>query len=123
MNYALWGLQGLLALAMVGAGAMKAFTPRQKLAEKMKWVASWTDLNVKLLGLAELLGAIGLIAPGALGFAPFLTPLAATCLAVLMVGAIKTHLDLKEPIVAPAVLTVIAIAIVVGRVLFVPLGQ
>ena len=50
MNLAIWIVSGLVAFAMFAAGGMKLATPRLKLAEKMKWAASWTDTNVKLLG-------------------------------------------------------------------------
>lgn len=115
MNTALWIMQGLVAFAMVAAGGLKLFTPRLKLAEKMKWASSWTDANVKLLGLAEVLGAVGLIVPGLTGILPILIPVAALCLAVLMVGAVRTHAVLKEPVVAPAVLAVLCVAIAVLR--------
>jgi hypothetical protein len=115
MNIALWILQGLLAFAMLGAGALKVATPRTKLAEKMKWASSWTDSNVKLLGLAEVAGGIGLVVPWLTGILPILTPIAALCLLVLMAGAVKTHLDLKEPSAPPAVLGVLLLVVAIGR--------
>ena len=115
MNTALWILQGLLAVAMVGAGTFKLVTPHATLAEKMKWAVTWPPARVKLLGLAQVLGAVGLVVPWGLGFAPVLTPIAACCLLVLMGGAVKTHLDLSEPIVAPAVLGALALVIALGR--------
>jgi hypothetical protein len=115
MPVALWIVTGLLAFAMVGAGAMKIFVPRVKLAEKQKWAATWTDGNVKLLGIAEVLGAVGIIVPQVTGIVPILTPIAAVCLAILMAGAVKTHVDLKEPPVPPAILCLLAIFVAVGR--------
>ena len=117
MNLALWIVQGLLALVMVMAGAFKVATPREKLAEKMHWAKTWTDGNVKLLGLAEVLGGVGLIVPGLTGILPVLTPVAAICLAVLMGGAVKTHLDLKEPPAPAAVLGALCLFVAVGRFL------
>lgn len=115
MNTALWIVQGLLAFAMVGAGLFKLTTPHAKLAAKMTWAVTWPPGRVKLLGLAQVLGAIGLVLPGAAGFVPALTPIAALCLLVLMIGAVKTHRDLNEPIFAPAVLAVLALLIAIGR--------
>jgi hypothetical protein len=115
MNIALWIAQGLLAFAMLGAGAFKLATPRLKLAEKLKWAATWTDANVKLLGLAEVLGAVGLVVPWLTGILPVLTPVAALCLLVLMAGAVKTHLDLKEPPAPAAVLGALCIFVALGR--------
>jgi DoxX-like family len=115
MNLVLWIAQGLLAFAMLGAGGLKVATPRVKLAEKMKWAASWSDTNVKLLGAAEVLGAVGLVVPWLTGIAPVLTPVAALCVLVLMAGAVKTHVDLKEPVVPPAVLGALALFVALGR--------
>src|SRR3954469_19354001 len=97
MQLALWIASGLLAFAMAGAGGFKLATPRIKLMDKMKWANTWSDGNVKLLGLAEVLGAVGLIVPQLTGIVSILTPIAALCLVVLMIGAVKTHLDLEEP--------------------------
>ena len=115
MNLALWIAQGLVAFAMLAAGAFKVATPRLKLAEKMKWAATWSDSNVKLLGLAEVLGGVGLVVPWLTGIMPILTPIAACGLVVIMAGAVKTHLDLKESPVPPAVLGLLCVFIAVGR--------
>jgi hypothetical protein len=115
MNIALWILQGLLAFAMFGGGAFKLATPHAKVAEKMRWAATWPPGRVKLLSLAEVLGAVGLIVPWATGVVPVLTPIAACCLLVLMLGAVKTHLDLEEPFLPPAILSAFALLIALGR--------
>ena len=120
MNLVLWIVQGLLAFMMVGAGLFKLVTPRVKLAEKMRWAKTWTDGQVKLLGAAEVLGGGGLILPGVLHLLPVLTPVAAIALAILMIGAVKTHLALKEPTVPALVPLVLAIVVVVGRLVLVP---
>lgn len=115
MQIALWIASGLLAFAMVGAGGFKLATPRVKLMEKMKWAKTWSDGDVKLLGLAEVLGAIGLIVPQVTGILSILTPIAAVCLMVLMIGAVKTHLDLKEPAAPPAILALLGVFVALGR--------
>ena len=115
MSLALWIASGLLALAMLAAGVIKLVTPRVKLMEKMKWARTWSDGNVKLLGLAETLGGIGLIVPQATGIVLVLTPIAAACLAVLMIGAVKTHVDHQEPAVAPGILALLGVFVAIGR--------
>ena len=120
MQIALWIVQGLVAFAMVAAGALKVTTPRVKLSEKFHWAKTWTDANVKLLGLAEVLGGVGLIAPGLTGILPVLTPVAALCLAILMGGAVKTHLDLKEPVAPAVVLGALCLFVAVGRLYLAP---
>ena len=91
MNLALWIAQGFVAFAMLAAGGLKLATPRVKLLEKLKWAASWSDTRFKLLGLAEVLGAVGLIVPWLTGIAPILTPAAAVGLGLLQVGAAVFH--------------------------------
>jgi hypothetical protein len=117
MNTTLWVMQGLLAFAFVGASAMKLLTPKEKLDARpeMGWSKDFTAGQVKLLGLAELLGAIGLIVPWATQILPVLTPIAALCLTVIMGGAAMTHIKRKESPVVPLVLAGLAIAIAVGR--------
>jgi hypothetical protein len=115
MNLVLWIVQGLLAFAMGVTGAAKVVMPRVKLAEKMKWARTWTDGRVKLLGLAEVLGAVGLVVPWVTGILPVLTPVAAACLVVIMIGAVKVHIDLEEPFAPPAVLAVLCAFVAIGR--------
>lgn len=120
MNLVIWIAQGVLAAMMLGAGAFKLVTPRDKLVEKLHWPRTWTDRNVKLLAVAELLGAAGLILPGVLHVLPVLTPIAGICLAILMAGAVKVHVDLQESPVPAVVPLVLAIATAVGRFALVP---
>jgi len=121
MNLTIWIVQGLLALVMLVSGSLKIVVPREKLAEKLHWPGTWSDTNVKLLGLAEVLGAVGLIVPGITGILPVLTPIAAVCLAVLMAGAVKTHRDLKEPTAPAFVLVVLCLVVAAARFALVPL--
>lgn len=116
MNVALWIASGLLAFAMFVAGSVKLFVPRTKLLDKMKWAASFGDGAFKLLGLAEVLGGIGLVVPHATGILPMLTPIAAVCVVVLMAGAVKTHVQLKDQSpAAAAVLALVGVFVAVGR--------
>lgn len=98
MNIALWIVAGLLALLFLYAGSQKLTAPREKLAEEMSFVPHASDTQIKLLGLAEVLGAIGLILPAAVDIAPMLVPIAALCLVIVMVGGVAVHLKLGDPI-------------------------
>lgn len=91
MNTALWIVQILLAVAFVGAGAMKASQPREKLEGALPWVADFPTPVVRFIGVAEVLGGLGLVLPAVTGIAPVLTPVAATALAVTMVLAAVVH--------------------------------
>lgn len=123
MNIVLWIIQGLLALIFFMAGAMKLFKSKNELREKLgDWVDQYTGMSIKLIGLSELLGAIGIIIPMAVGILPILTPLAAIGLAMTMVGAMKVHYQRKEKskIVINVVLMLFAIFTAIGRLYIVP---
>ena len=65
---------------------------------------------MRLIGVIELLAALGLIVPAVTGIATVLTPLAATGLAVVMLLAAFAHARRREPgaIVLNVVLLVLA---------------
>jgi DoxX-like family len=112
LNVALWVVQGLLAGVFLLTGTPKLVLPREVLEKRMDWAAAWPPWRIKLLGLAEVAGAVGLVVPAAMGVAPVLTPIAALCLTVLMVGAVGTHRRLGESAVPAVVIG--ALCLVVG---------
>lgn len=111
MVIAHWIIAGVLALAFLAAGGMKIARPKAALAEGgMGYVEDFSGGTIKLIGFAEVLGAVGLILPKLLGIAPVLSPIAAIALAILMVGAISVHVRRKESFTPPLFLGLIAIA-------------
>jgi hypothetical protein len=120
VNIALWAVSSILALAFLVAGGSKLALAKEKLATQgMAYVEDFSATQVKLIGTAEVLGAIGLIVPWATGIAPVLTPIAAVGLAALMVGAMLTHRRRKEsqPLAVNAILLAGAAFVAVGRFL------
>jgi hypothetical protein len=95
-NTLLWVVQGMLALLFLFAGGMKLVMP----LEAMKSPIALPGLFLRFLGVAEVLGAVGLILPVLLGIRPGLTPLAAAGLVVIMIGA--TVITAMGGAVAPA---------------------
>lgn len=85
MNVALWIAQGLLALAFLAVGAGKLAQPKKKLADRpqMDWVNDFPAGALKLLGVAEVAGALAVVLPRLTGVATVITPVAAVGLAVL----------------------------------------
>lgn len=96
MEIATWIVQGMLAIIFIMAGMMKATTPIDKLREKMAWTKEYSDGKIKLIGILEVLGAVGLIAPYATGILPQLTWLAAAALAIVMLFALRLHAQRNE---------------------------
>ena len=113
LNFWLWAAAGLLAALYLMAGGMKATQPIDKLAAQMKWPADLPRLT-RFIGVAEVLGAIGLILPLATGILPWLTPLAAIALAIVQVLAIGFHVMRKEWQVLPVNLILLALAVFVA---------
>ena len=93
MTYALWVVQVLLALLFVFAGGMKLVLPLDQLAGPVPLPAAF----IRFIGVAELLGGLGLVLPAALRIRPGLTPLAAAGLVVIMIGAVVITLIGAQP--------------------------
>jgi hypothetical protein len=83
VTHALWIVQGLLAAVFLFAGGVKLVLPIEELTKQLP-LPGWF---VRFLGVAEVLGALGLILPGLLRIRPGLTPLAAAGLLIIMIGA------------------------------------
>ena len=101
MHYALWIVQALLALIFLFAGGMKLVLPLEALAGQTP-LPGWF---MWFIGVAEVLGAIGLILPWLLRIRPGLTPLAAAGLVIIMIGA--TVLTLASSDVASALIPLV----------------
>jgi uncharacterized membrane protein YphA (DoxX/SURF4 family) len=118
MNLALWIIAIVLTVVFAASGLMKQFVPKDKLVTSGQgWAQDFSPPAIRLIGIAEILGAIGLVLPAALQIAPMLVPLAAVGLALVMAGAAAVHARRKEaPMVAMnAVLLVLAVIVAWGR--------
>lgn len=88
MTYVLWIIQVLLALLFLFAGGTKLVLPLDVLAASgSPNQIQLPGLFVRFIGVVEVLGALGLILPGLLRIKPWLTPLAAAGLVIIMLGA------------------------------------
>ena len=76
--------------------------------------ASSSILPIRVLGILELLGCIGIIIPWLTGIMPILTPITAVCFAIEMVVALVIQAGKKDYKMIPMLLIVIAIAAVVA---------
>ncbi len=99
MNLALWIAAGLLTVVFLVSSTTKLFVPKDKLAAihaGAEWTGDFSVGFVKTLGAIELLPAVGLLPPAAVGIAPVLVPLAAVGVVLLMIGAITMRLRRGE---------------------------
>lgn len=123
MHTILWIAQIILALMFGMAGAMKATQPYEKVSEMMNWAKHVSPTQVRIIGVLELLAAVGLILPALTGILPWLTPLAAIGLILTMIGAAALHYRIGEgkAIIVNMVLLAVALFIAYGRFVVVPL--
>ena len=64
-------------------------------AEGLAWAADYSEPQLRALGWAEVLGAVGLVVPPLVGLG-IVTPVAASCLAALTLGALVVHVRRRE---------------------------
>ena len=117
MILALWIIQVLLALTFANAASRKLVRQKGKPSKSMAWREDFSRGAVRLVGVLELLGAVGLLVPALTGVLPWLTPLAAAGLALILLGAALVHVRRGENGVIPviAVLMVLALFVAYGR--------
>jgi hypothetical protein len=120
MSYALWTVQALLAALFLVAGGTKLVLP----LEQMTGPVALPLWFLRFIGVAEVLGALGLILPGLLRVRPGLTPLAAAGLVIIMIGATVIGLMAGEGLMAlfPMVVGLLAAFVAYGRWRILPHG-
>jgi uncharacterized membrane protein YphA (DoxX/SURF4 family) len=123
VNIVLWVVQVVLAGMFLIAGVTKAFRYEQAHASLL-WVKDVPRRLTTFIGVSELLGGLGLLLPALTGTLPWLTPLAAVGLALIMLLAIGFHATRRETsaIVINSVLLVLAAIVAYGRFFVVPLS-
>jgi hypothetical protein len=118
MNVALWIIQGLLAILYLFSGGMKLILPIEEMTKDVALPGAF----LRFIGVAEILGALGLILPWLTGIFPGLTPLAAACLVVIMIGATVITMMTGSIMTAliPLVVGLLAAFVAYGRWRLVP---
>jgi hypothetical protein len=123
-NLLLWIGQILLALAFLVDGYIHTIGfDRSSVQPGMTWLADVGRDRMRIIGGLETLGAIGLILPAVTGILPWLTPVAASCLAMVMVLAAAFHLRRAgegQNIVLNVILFAIAVLVAYGRFVVAP---
>ena len=97
ITIAIWTVQVLLACLFAFAGTAKLLMPIALMTKQFPL----PGLFLRFLGVVELAGAVGLILPSLLRIRPYLTPLAAGGLIIVMSGA--TAISMAGGSVTPAI--------------------
>ena len=92
LHLSLWLAQTLLAAVFLLVGYTHALESIEVAVARAPWVAALPVALVRLIGVAELAGGLGVLLPAATRILPGLTPLAAAGLAIVMALAIPFHL-------------------------------
>lgn len=92
------------------------------MAGQVPWIADLPTPFVRLLGVLEFLGAVGVVLPATTGVLPSLTIAAAVALVAMMVLAILFHFTRREwpNIGLNVVLGLLAFAVAYGRLAIEP---
>lgn len=112
LRAALWIGQVILAALFVFAGGMKVANAA---------MFPFPPALTYFIGISELAGAVGLIAPALTRIKPILTPIAAAALALVMVLATGYHFFMDEPVAQTAAFAAVALFVAWGRGLKAPI--
>jgi DoxX-like family len=112
---AVWIVSGLVAVAFFAGGIVRLVVPASKYGTwpNQQWILAVPRPGIVGISIAEILGAIGLIAPQATGILPILTPVAAVGLGLLMVGALVFHIRRRErPNIPVAIVQIVLLSFI-----------
>jgi uncharacterized membrane protein YphA (DoxX/SURF4 family) len=112
-NRLLWTIQTVLALLFLFAGSVKLVLP----IEAMAGAVGLPGPFLRFIGVAEVLGGLGLVLPGLLRIQPGLTPVAAAGLVIIMIGAtvVSALPGPLAPALVPFVVGLLAALVAYGR--------
>ena len=98
MNNEITVIQVLLTIFAGAAGLLRLATPYTIFTKlpAQGWSNDFKPWHIKLIGVLEVCAAVGIIVPLFLLSLTMLTPLAAVGLALVMAGAMATHLRREE---------------------------
>jgi hypothetical protein len=111
INIAIWIVQVLLAALFLFAGGAKLVMSIAEMTKTFPLPGAF----LRFLGVAEIAGALGLILPSLLRIKPYLTPIAAGALVIIMSGA--TALTMAGGKIAPALMP-LTVGVLAGLVAY-----
>lgn len=117
LNASLWVAQIFIFGSFAAIGAMKLFMPIPELASMWVWTGIFPVSAVRILGIVDIAGGVGVVLPAITRIQPGLTVLAALGCVALQISAMIFHASRGEISALPVnvVLLAFAVFIVWGR--------
>jgi uncharacterized membrane protein YphA (DoxX/SURF4 family) len=120
MNIGLWIIQACLAVLFIAFGCMKLLKSKDELKgiDTLHYVDDFSERYLKLIGMLEVLGAMGLILPQLTGILPWLVTISSFGLVLTMLVAMIVHLrrgDGLKALMINVILLLMASFITYGR--------
>jgi uncharacterized membrane protein YphA (DoxX/SURF4 family) len=101
LNIGLWVAQVLVAGVFCYAGFAKLTTPIPVLSKMMAWTGQYPEMFVRIIGVIDLAGGLGILLPSLTRIMPRLTVIAAMAATVLQLLAIAFHFSRGEGALTP----------------------
>ena len=120
MDYGLWIIQACLAVLFIAFGCMKLLKSKDELKgiDKLHYVDDFSERDLKLIRMLEVLGAIGLILNQLTGILSWLVTISSFGLVLTMLVAMIIHLrrgDGLKALMINVILLLMASFITYGR--------
>jgi len=114
MNIILWIIQGLLSAFFIMPGYGKISASKDQHVADGHLKPNESIIPIRILGVLELLGCIGIIVPWLSSITPILTPIAAASFCIIMTAAMFVHIKKKEYKMLPMLIIVFILSAVVA---------
>ena len=114
METIIWIFQALLAMLFVGAASMKLTPSVEKMIERKQLPPDGNPIPLRILGVLEFLGSVGIILPQLINVYPVLTPITAVCFCAVLIGAFSVHIKNKESKMLPLIIISFVLSAVVA---------
>lgn len=125
LRIGLWTAQLAVFAVFSLVGATKMLTPIPELAKVMPWTGEAPEIFVRIIGLIDLAGGLGILLPALTRMRPGLTVAAAAGCAALQLCAIAFHVWRGEAAETPLNLALLALSVFIlwGRATKAPVAE
>jgi hypothetical protein len=104
----------LLAFVFTGAAIMKLRPSVEEMVERKQLSPNASPIPLRVLGILELWGGIGIIVPQLIHVYPVLTPITAVCFCLVLIGALVDKIKTKQLKMLPLIFVCIILSVAVA---------